>query len=70
MTEISNPHDRFFREVFSRLAWSRDFIRTQLPATIVESLDLATLELRPGSFLDNELQRFAIWRGDRRRRAF
>ena len=55
MPEIANPHDRFFREVFSRLEWSRDFIRTRLPATIVESLALETLELRPNSFLDEEL---------------
>lgn len=58
MPEISNPHDRFFREVFSRLEWSRAFIRTQLPAAIVEALDLDSLELRPGSFLDEELQQY------------
>ncbi len=58
MSEISNPHDRFFREVFSRLEWSRDFIRTQLPLAIVETLALETLELRPGSFLDEELQQY------------
>jgi len=58
MPEISNPHDRFFREVFSRLAWSRDFLRTQLPPAIVETLALETLELRPGSFLNEELQQY------------
>jgi len=58
MSEISNPHDRFFREVFSRLAWSRDFLRTQLPSAIVETLALETLELRPGSFLNEELQQY------------
>lgn len=58
MSEISNPHDRFFREVFSRLAWSRDFLRTQLPPAIVETLALETLELRPGSFLDEALQQY------------
>lgn len=58
MSEISNPHDRFFREVFSRLAWSRDFLRTQLPQAIVETLAIETLELRPGSFLDEALQQY------------
>ncbi len=58
MAEITNPHDRFFREVFSRLAWSRDFLRTQLPPAIVETLVLETLELRSGSFLDEELQQY------------
>lgn len=58
MAEIANPHDRFFREVFSRLEWSRDFLRTQLPPAIVETLALETLDLRPGSFLDQELQQY------------
>ncbi|HRW08387.1 MAG TPA: Rpn family recombination-promoting nuclease/putative transposase, partial [Caldilineaceae bacterium] len=58
MAEITNPHDRFFREVFSRLAWSWAFIRTQLPPAIVETLALETLELRSGSFLDEELQQY------------
>lgn len=58
MPEIANPHDRFFREVFSHLEWSRDFIRTQLPPAIVETLALETLDLRPGSFLDEELQQY------------
>ena len=58
MPEITNPHDRFFREVFSHLEWSRDFIRTQLPLAIVETLALETLDLRPGSFLDEELQQY------------
>ena len=58
MAEISNPHDRFFREVFSRLDLSREFLSKQLPAEIAATLDFATLDLRPGSFLDEELQQY------------
>lgn len=58
MAEIINPHDRFFREVFSRLDLSREFLSQQLPAAIAAALDFATLDLRPGSFLDEELQQY------------
>ena len=58
MTDISNPHDRFFREVFSRLALSSEFLSKQLPPAIAATLDFSTLDLRPGSFLDEELQQY------------
>jgi predicted transposase YdaD len=58
MSDISNPHDRFFREVFSRLELSREFLSKQLPPAIAASLDFSTLDLRPGSFLDEELQQY------------
>lgn len=58
MTDISNPHDRFFREVFSRLELSSEFLSKQLPPAIAATLDFSTLDLRPGSFLDEELQQY------------
>ena len=58
MTDISNPHDRFFREVFSRLALSSEFLSKQRPPAIAATLDFSTLDLRPGSFLDEELQQY------------
>lgn len=58
MTDITNPHDRFFREVFSRLELSSEFLSKQLPEAIAASLDFSTLDLRPGSFLDEELQQY------------
>ncbi|MBX3010822.1 MAG: Rpn family recombination-promoting nuclease/putative transposase [Caldilineaceae bacterium] len=58
MPEISNPHDRFFREVFSRLELAREFLSKQLPTAIAVTIDWASLSLRPGSFLDEELQQY------------
>lgn len=56
MSEIQNPHDRFFRETFSRLEIARDFIQHYLPHEVVAILDLDTLELQKDSFVDPELQ--------------
>lgn len=58
MSDIGNPHDRFFREVFSRLELSSEFLSKQLPPAIAATLDFRTLDLRPGSFLDEELQQY------------
>ncbi|RMD98278.1 MAG: hypothetical protein D6814_07860, partial [Calditrichaeota bacterium] len=35
MQEITNPHDRFFKESFSRRETARDFLQNYLPAEIV-----------------------------------
>ncbi|MCI0395976.1 MAG: Rpn family recombination-promoting nuclease/putative transposase [Chloroflexi bacterium] len=56
MSELRNPHDRFFKETFSRPEIVRDFVQNYLPAPVVEILDLDTLELQKDSFVDPELQ--------------
>jgi predicted transposase/invertase (TIGR01784 family) len=52
---ISNPHDRYFREAFSDPAVARDLLRNYLPAPVVATLDLTTLELEQESFIDEDL---------------
>ncbi len=57
-TELSNPHDRFFKEVWSRKAIGRDFLRRYLPREVVAMLDLKALELVKGSFVDPQLREY------------
>ena len=45
MAEISNPHDRFFREVFSYPEVAQDFVRYYLPPEVAATLDVSTLEI-------------------------
>ena len=60
MSDITNPHDRFFKEVLSRKEVARDFILHYLPADIVALLDVDSLEIRKDSFVDKELlERFS-----------
>jgi hypothetical protein len=35
MDDITNPHDRYFRESFSRIEVARDFLRHNLPAALL-----------------------------------
>ncbi|RLT42519.1 MAG: Rpn family recombination-promoting nuclease/putative transposase [Chloroflexi bacterium] len=53
---ISNPHDRYFREIFSDPVVAQDLLRNYLPAAVVESLDLTTLVLQKESFIDEDLR--------------
>jgi len=54
--EISNPHDRFFREVLGQSDIAADFVANYLPAHVVDQLDLDTLTPQPDSFIDPDLR--------------
>jgi predicted transposase/invertase (TIGR01784 family) len=56
MAELSNPHDRVFKRVFSQPDAARDFLHHYLPASVAAALDLSTLTLHPDSFIDADLQ--------------
>jgi predicted transposase/invertase (TIGR01784 family) len=56
METITNPHDRFFKQLLSGPESAYDFMRYYLPTEVVELLDLPSLALRKGSFVDRRLQ--------------
>lgn len=56
MTKITNPHDRFFKQMISHGEAARDFICYYLPPEVVRLLDLSTLETSKDSFVDVELR--------------
>ncbi|RJP18370.1 MAG: transposase, partial [Candidatus Omnitrophota bacterium] len=53
---LSQPHDRFFKETFSRREVVEDCLRNILPDKMVEYLDFETLEVCKESFIDASLQ--------------
>lgn len=55
MTDLSNPHDRFFKAVFGRLDVATEFLTGYLPPAVVNGLDWPTLRATKESFLDTEL---------------
>jgi len=55
MTEIANPHDKFFKEVFSRRDVAIDFLRNYLPNDVFSCMDEENIYLRKDSFVDKEL---------------
>jgi predicted transposase/invertase (TIGR01784 family) len=53
---ISKPHDKFFKDVFSRPEVAQDFCRHYLPREIVKLLNLSTLTQAKDSFVDENLR--------------
>src|SRR5213595_3038859 len=51
---ISNPHDKFFKDLLGQSELAADFLRNYLSPEVVNRLDLATLELQKDSFIDTE----------------
>ena len=56
MADISNPHDTFFKELFSRPEAARDFVAHHLPPEIASLIELDSLAQEQGSFVDEDLQ--------------
>lgn len=54
--KIQNPHDKLFKETFSNVAVAKDFINNYLPQSIINIIDINTLEPQKDSFINEELQ--------------
>ncbi|MEW6350755.1 MAG: Rpn family recombination-promoting nuclease/putative transposase [Thermodesulfobacteriota bacterium] len=55
---IPNPHDRFFKEVFSRPEVAEDFLLHVLPAEVSNLVRSGTFQLRKDSFVDAGLREY------------
>ncbi len=53
---VHHPHDRFFRESFSKPQIIRSFLREYLPPALLNQLNLETLVLQTGNYVDEELR--------------
>ncbi len=55
---VQNPHDKFFRDSFGRVDIARNYLEEYLPTEVLALLDLDTLHLQDGSFIDETMQEF------------
>ncbi len=58
MNPINNPHDKFFKETFSRLEVAKSFIEEVFPSDLRERLNIAGLKRVTDSFMDEELEEY------------
>ena len=56
--EINNPHDKFFKETFSKQENVVDFIQGTFPENILDNLELSSLVLDNNSYIDEELKEY------------
>ena len=54
--KLPSPHSRFFQYSFSNIGLARDFLKSQLASRVLDYLDLSTLEIVTGSFIDDQLR--------------
>ena len=55
MTGIHNPHDKFYKAIFSRPEVAKDFVFRYLPPEITNLLDPDSITLTKDSFIDHAL---------------
>ncbi len=56
MDQITNPHDRMFRETWSNREIAIDGLNHYLPGPVLKLIDLNTLEICKDSFIEEELR--------------
>jgi len=56
MENLPQSHDRFFKHLLSDLKRAREYLRAYLPEELLAELDLGTLKLEDGSFIDDALR--------------
>jgi hypothetical protein len=59
MSVIHHPHDHFFRSAMTNLKVAKEFFEHHLPKAVQEKLDLNTLELQPGTYINKALENTA-----------
>lgn len=52
---VTNPHDKLFRETWSNLENAGSFLQHYLPGDVLRLMDLSTLEICKDSFVEKEL---------------
>ena len=55
---LHQPHDHFFKVIFSDPEKVQSFLRGALPQRIISNIQFETLREDPGSYIDEELKDF------------
>jgi predicted transposase/invertase (TIGR01784 family) len=58
MAEIINPHDKFFRQIWSDKENAVDFLKNYLPSNLLQKIDLDTLSIEKDSFVDKNFKEY------------
>lgn len=54
--DIQNPHDKFFKETLGNVEVAKEFVANYLPQTILNVMDIDTLEPQKDSFVNKDLE--------------
>lgn len=59
MSQITNIHDRFFKETLSHKEVARDFLENYLPQEVLRHLDLNTLKISKDTFVKDQREHYS-----------
>jgi predicted transposase/invertase (TIGR01784 family) len=54
--KVSNPHDKFFKENFSKVEVAKSFVENYLPSEVLKIIDINTLKPQKDSFINKDLE--------------
>ena len=54
--KLKNPHDLFFKETFGNVTTASNFLSNYLPPSLIEQIDLHTLEPQKDHFIEEQLK--------------
>jgi hypothetical protein len=54
--DLASPHDRLFKQAFGRKESAAAFFQAYLPSEVTRLIQWETLQLAPGSFIDEALR--------------
>jgi len=53
---VTNPHDKYFQSAMSNSIVAKDFFAAHLPKEFRSAIDLDSIKLEKGSYIDKELK--------------
>lgn len=56
LMKVQNPHDKFFKETLGNVSTAKDFLMHYLPESIMNVIDVNTLDPQKDSFINEELE--------------
>ena len=61
LAQLKFPHDKLFKEVWSDLESARSFLENYLPSDFLVVMDLESLEIHKGSFVEKTFFGLGTW---------
>lgn len=55
---MQNPHDKYFKDTFGNIRIARSFIKNYFAQEIINLMDISTLRIENGTYIDNRLKEY------------
>lgn len=56
MDILKQPHDKYFKAIFGKLDFTKEFLADYLPVELLNIMDMSTIEAQKDTYLDKDLR--------------